>query len=261
MKNSNRFLLISLCLVLLGTSVLAQSRRRKPVISSKPPSTEETKQLADAASQSRANLIEASTTYQQSLEKVLELQRQEEQQAAALVEKQRVMLNAGIISRRELEESEQALIEIRQRVAETFRQVEEIDRLVTEVVAAEQLAKSHSEPAGELRTGIVLIRYTGTTSWSLSNYSVVDNFFREQFGRPLPISAFGQTGVHNRLGFDHKGALDVAVHPDSAEGKALMAFLRAQGIPFIAFRAPVAGSATGAHIHIGAPSHRTAPHR
>ena len=38
-------------------------------------------------------------------------------------------------------------------------------------------------------------------------------------------------------GFDHRNALDVAVHPDSPEGRALMDYLRAHGIPFLAFRA------------------------
>jgi hypothetical protein len=46
------------------------------------------------------------------------------------------------------------------------------------------------------------------------------------------------------------------LHPDSPEGKALIAFLRGNGIPFLAFRSAVAGTATGAHIHIGYPSHR-----
>jgi hypothetical protein len=53
--------------------------------------------------------------------------------------------------------------------------------------------------------------------------------------------------------------MDVAVHPDSAEGRALMAYLQSQGIPYTAFRAPLAGNATGAHIHIGSPSRRLAP--
>jgi hypothetical protein len=53
--------------------------------------------------------------------------------------------------------------------------------------------------------------------------------------------------------------MDVAVQPDSPEGEALMAYLRSQGIPFIAFRHAVPGSATGAHIHIGRPSHRIVP--
>jgi hypothetical protein len=50
--------------------------------------------------------------------------------------------------------------------------------------------------------------------------------------------------------------MDVAVHPDSAEGRALIAYLRGNGIPFIAFRSAVPGSATGAHVHIGYPSHK-----
>jgi hypothetical protein len=48
--------------------------------------------------------------------------------------------------------------------------------------------------------------------------------------------------------------MDVAVHPDSAEGHWLLSYLRRAGIPFIAFRSAVAGAATGAHIHIGQPS-------
>jgi hypothetical protein len=72
------------------------------------------------------------------------------------------------------------------------------------------------------------------------------------------VSAFGQTRLHDRLGFDHHDALDVAVHPDSAEGAALIAWLRASGISFIAFRGAVPGASTGAHVHVGEPSPRVA---
>jgi hypothetical protein len=68
----------------------------------------------------------------------------------------------------------------------------------------------------------------------------------------------GQTATHRKLGFDHRHAVDVAVHPDSAEGQVLMHYLRSEGIPFIAFRSAVPGSATDAHIHIGRPSPRIA---
>jgi len=64
--------------------------------------------------------------------------------------------------------------------------------------------------------------------------------------------------VHDQLGFDHRNALDVAVHPDSPEGKALMAWLRSEGVSFLAFRGPVSGEATGAHVHVGEPSPRRA---
>jgi predicted nicotinamide N-methyase len=56
--------------------------------------------------------------------------------------------------------------------------------------------------------------------------------------------------------FDHRNAVDVALHPESVEGQSVLNFLRQAGIPFIAFRAAVPGAATGAHIHIGKPSPR-----
>ena len=60
-------------------------------------------------------------------------------------------------------------------------------------------------------------------------------------------------------GFDHRNSFDVAVRPDSDEGKALMAYLRRERIPFLAFKGPVPGASTGAHIHIGQVSPRLIP--
>lgn len=87
----------------------------------------------------------------------------------------------------------------------------------------------------------------------------VKKFFQSRFGRTLPVSAFGQTSLHARMGFDHRNGIDVALHPDSAEGRELLVYLRSQGIPFIAFRHAIRGSATGPHIHIGNPSPRNRP--
>ncbi|HET9531677.1 MAG TPA: SH3 domain-containing protein [Blastocatellia bacterium] len=84
----------------------------------------------------------------------------------------------------------------------------------------------------------------------------VEQFYARRFGRSLPISAYGQTGLHSRMGFSHHNAFDVPLHPDGIEGRALISFLREQGIPFIAFRRAVRGAATGPHVHIGRPSPR-----
>ncbi|HXG92293.1 MAG TPA: hypothetical protein VNN73_07980 [Blastocatellia bacterium] len=84
----------------------------------------------------------------------------------------------------------------------------------------------------------------------------LQKFFASKFGRALPISAFGQSALHNRLGFDHRNGIDVALHPDSSEGRVVVNFLRARGIPFIAFRQAIPGIATGPHIHVGNPSPR-----
>jgi hypothetical protein len=50
--------------------------------------------------------------------------------------------------------------------------------------------------------------------------------------------------------------MDISLNPDGPEGKALLEFLRSNGIPFSAFRGAIPGVATGPHIHIGMPSHR-----
>ena len=84
----------------------------------------------------------------------------------------------------------------------------------------------------------------------------IKSFFISKFGRTLPVSAFGQTRLHSRLGFDHRNGIDVALSPDSLEGRALLGKLRGFGVPFIAFRKAIPGVATGAHIHVGRPSPR-----
>jgi len=134
--------------------------------------------------------------------------------------------------------------------------MQEADQLATEVAMADQVERR--EPVGTYRSSVMLIRYTGVNPWALSGIQRIDDFFRASFGHPLPISALGQTSTHDHLGFDHRNAVDVAVHPDSPEGQALIQYLRSHGISFFAFRGAVPGSATGAHIHIGPPSHRIA---
>ncbi len=96
----------------------------------------------------------------------------------------------------------------------------------------------------------------GGGRWKLSDANLVKDFFMEKFNRPLPLSAFGQSDLHTRWGWDHRNGMDVGLHPDSSEGRALIAFLREKSIPFLAFRSAIPGVATGPHIHVGNPSPR-----
>jgi hypothetical protein len=95
-----------------------------------------------------------------------------------------------------------------------------------------------------------------SADWSLEQAEKIKQFFLEKFGRALPVSALGQTAVHDHLKLDHHEAMDVALSPDSREGRALIGYLRQTGTPFMAFRRKIAGAATGPHIHIGNPSPR-----
>lgn len=98
--------------------------------------------------------------------------------------------------------------------------------------------------------------FDGTRRWSIADSPKVESFFVSRFNRPLPLTAFGQSELHNRWGLDHRQSMDVGLHPNSVEGKALIRFLIEEGIPFLAFRSSVPGVATGPHIHIGHGSSR-----
>lgn len=98
--------------------------------------------------------------------------------------------------------------------------------------------------------------FEGTRKWTIADAPKVESFFVSRFNRPLPLTAFGQSELHNRWGLDHRQSMDIGLHPDSVEGKALIRFLIGEGIPFLAFRSSVPGVATGPHIHIGHGSSR-----
>ena len=101
-------------------------------------------------------------------------------------------------------------------------------------------------------------RYDGDGVFNPRKLAKVESAFESRFGKPLPISAKGETAVHRALGFDHTGRIDVALHPDQPEGVWLREYLSENHIPYFAFRQAVPGKATGAHIHIGPQSTRLA---
>ena len=225
---------------------LAQGKKKKPPQKPEP-------SLADRMKKAKADVVAAATDYKASLERLLAFQETDVKAAADIVEKRKELLAQSIISKKELEESERTLSAARDKVAETTKQIGESDDLIAEASAEEQMVKL---APGTYQTTAALIRYNGTASWVLADAAKVQSFFALRFNHALPISAYGQTSVHNHLGFDHRNSIDVAVSPDSVEGQTLMSYLRSIGIPFIAFRHAVRGSATGAHIHIGYPSKR-----
>ena len=211
-------------------------------------------------SSARADLVASILAYRSALDRLWEFHVVAVKRATEEVEKRRDLLARGIVSRRELEESERALEIAEGKMSATRREM---------VVADQSLAEAMIEPPALPRSTTPgrpspeqyemtpsFVHYRGPARWSLAEAPKIQDFFARRFGRALPVSAFGQTPVHDRLGFDHRDAIDVAVIPDSPEGGALMAFLRGAGISFMAFRGAVRGEATGAHIHVGPASRR-----
>jgi len=176
----------------------------------------------------------------------------------AEVIRRRQLFQDGQISKDQVLEAERSFVAALTRVHAMRESVVETDIAITEAVLGEKDLRMPVLPVNGYSETAELARFNGGFKWSLKEASRVERFFSKSFGRSLPIAAKGQSETHNHLGFDHRDAMDVALHPDSAEGKALIKELRSAGIPFIAFRSAVPGASTGPHIHIGKPSARLA---
>ena len=222
------------------------------------PSYRKTNSVDAELARLRAEVIEKMKESRASAEKLLAIHEEEKTKLTTEYQRRREYYSQGLISRAELNQVERALAETIVRVEEDKRWLTETDIAITEGTMRDELLRLPDLARGGYSENGTLVRFNGEASWTLADAPKVEKFFLQTFGRGLPITAFGQTATHDRLRFDHRNALDVALHPDSNEGRSLLAYLRQVGIPFIAFRGAVPGAATGAHIHIGNPSVRTA---
>ena len=206
-------------------------------------------------------LLDRKRAVRDQLQKSMPLHEEKIRDQNADYEMKKEMYDKNLISKSEVDKSEQALTRARLETERTRKWIAEDDRALAlaEQTAADELKGAPRRVPNDYPSTAALIRYDGMASWSVATgFDKIDNFYHERFGRPLPISAMGQSHTHDRLGLDHRDAVDVAVRPDSAEGRDLMAYLRGAGIPFIAFAGKMFSMSTGAHIHIGRPSPRLA---
>ncbi len=234
------FLVSSTGLALGQTS--ASPPRRRP-----PSARAEQSELIERMKVSRAGFEQLLAAYEE----------QFHSQSAELARRRRLYEN-GEVSKSFLMSAERDLASTRAHMMEVQQWIFEDDFALDEALAREEILRGPSLALGGYAESQTLIRFNGAAKWSLADSAKIEKFFLGRFGRALPVSALGQTSAHDRMRFDHHDAMDVAVHPDSDEGRTLMAFLRQSGIPFMAFRGKMAGSATGAHVHIGKPSFRIA---
>lgn len=244
---------ISLRLLLIAFFVLAIAPGEARAQTSTEPKTVPKNQLA----QTRSELIAATETYKASAQDVVRFQEEEVTNATKNLEDLRQLVADGLAARNELIAGEQELVAASARLESTKKQIADSENLIAQIEKAEEVEKTlaKSQAARKL-VRPVSMRYDGMAGWALANISSVQSFFTASFGRALPISTMGQSATHNAMGWDHRNAVDVGLHPDSAEGRAVIAFLQSNGIPFLAFRAAISGVSTGPHIHIGYPSSR-----
>ena len=192
------------------------------------------------------------------MQNTLPLYEEKLSQLSADYEASKKLYAEDLISRAELENRERAMTNARlelQRVREWIAE-DDVSLSLAENAVREKLAQVSKMNPGEYEESETLIRYSGTSNWSLSGAEKIAKFF--------------QNGVADRC----RSARWVSLQPmivwvwiiatlsilrsnlKADPGRALMSFLRTNGIPFMAFRSRVLGMSTGAHIHVGRPSPR-----
>ena len=129
-------------------------------------------------------------------------------------------------------------------------------KFIRELADAAKMEASFEAYQLDLGVKPIQERFDGKATFGQPAFKRVVLAFQEQFGKPLPVSASGETAFHKALGYDHRDRVDVALSPDQPEGQWLRQFLEKEQIPYYAFRGAVAGRASAAHIHIGPPSSR-----
>lgn len=239
-------------LTALSFDVFAQRKTKKKPAPAASPQSE--------LSKLREEFINASNEYKASLGKLLPYYESNVKKAEEKLELSKKLLAEGLIPRAQVEENEHALALAKEKVAETNRQIASADGqiagVLVETAANEEINKNLRLAKQRLVRTASFTRYTGAGGWNIGEAWKIQRFFSDTFNKQLPIAVFGQGAIHDRWRLDHRNAMDIQLHPDGVEGRSLLEFLQKNGIPYLAFRSAIPGTATGPHIHIGRPSHR-----
>ena len=250
---NRKWMLLSACVMAIALCVdVSAQRKTKKKPAPAPAQTELTKL--------REEFVQKTNEYKASLGKLLPHFENEVKKAEDKLELSKKLLAEGLIPKMQVEENERALAAAKQKIAETNRAMtsadEQVAAVLVEAAANEEIAKNlRLAKQGLVRTS-AFTRFTGSGGWNLGEAYKVQRFFSDTFNKQLPIAVFGQGPIHDRWRLDHHNAMDIQLHPDGVEGRALLNFLQKNGIPYLAFRSAIPGTATGPHIHIGRPSHR-----
>lgn len=244
------------CLIVFTIGITSASGQRQSQKKPTPAAPTPVNELAKL----RDDYIKTTNEYKASLEKLIAIYETNVKKAKEKLDQSKKLLDEGLISRVQVEKHEFAVDEAQEKLDGARRQLKEADAQIAAILVETEAEKTIAKNLRLARQSLVrtgsFIRFTGSSGWGLGQAYKIQRFFSDTFKKELPVAVFGQGAIHDRWRLDHRNALDISLHPDSAEGQALLSFLQQNGIPYLAFRSAIPGTATGPHIHIGRPSHR-----
>jgi hypothetical protein len=170
------------------------------------------------------------------------------ERAQSRLDARQKLLDMGIVSQSEMASVRNDVTQRRLVLELAQNRVKLIEDLHA-MVAEEQRMQLHTMENS-------MLRYDGKAVFTLDELPGIEKDFKAHFHHDLPVSALGQTMLHQSMGLDHRNKVDVAVNPEQPEGIWLRSYLEKMQISYLAFRSAVAGAATAPHIHIGSMSSR-----
>ncbi|MBV8830896.1 MAG: hypothetical protein JO108_16870 [Acidobacteriaceae bacterium] len=171
-----------------------------------------------------------------------------------LADERQLLVDQGIISRAEFQQFRDEL-DARGRVLELAQNRAKLLRDL-HAMAENERQLERAAQAGLPTLQNSMTRFEGNGHFTLDDLPTISGEFRKHFNHDLPVSALGQTLLHQSMQLDHRNRVDVALNPQTPEGMWLCQLLQQLRVPYIAFRNAVAGAATAPHIHIGLESTR-----
>ena len=251
---------LAACLIVFTIGVSSASAQRQSQKKGQKKPTPAASTPVNELAKLRDDYIKTTNEYKASLEKLIVIYEKNVKKATEKLDQSKKLLEEGLITRVEVEKYELTVDEAQEKLDGARHQFKEADAQIAAILVETEAEKTIARNLRLARQRLVrtgsFIRFTGSSGWGLGQAWKIQRFFSDSFKKELPVAVFGQGAIHDRWRLDHRNAMDISLHPDSAEGQALLSFLQQNGIPYLAFRSAIPGTATGPHIHIGRPSHR-----
>src|SRR5262249_46851319 len=190
--------------ILCTAPVSAQKKSTQPRKPSKPPAQTELQQLRD-------RYVATTKEYKASLQKLLTLYQDSLKKAEQRHENSQKLFEQGLLSKRDLEESERVLSDAKLKISTVEQQIAGADTQIAQALVEVETEKQMKKLATTRRGGLIqtasFIRFNGAGSWLLGQAGAIESFFQQTFNRPLPIAVFGQGAIHNQWRLDHRNAM------------------------------------------------------
>jgi hypothetical protein len=167
----------------------------------------------------RDGVLQIARQHQRALETSVPRRERDVREAEASLDRISRLYARGLVTRPELDAAARDVGDARAQLSWTRNELRRTAMLIVEIEARQKIASLPPLRPGQYDASAALIRFHGIREVSRDELALLERHVTARGGNALPVSARGQSDVHTRLGLDHRHAVDLALHPDSVEGR------------------------------------------